>query len=63
MDKLKVVNPCPEYSASTYFLRPQLVEFSSEEMWCDWMHSRSVADIAWRSPWLNLAKMSYSMSR
>ncbi|KAF5932005.1 hypothetical protein HYC85_028176 [Camellia sinensis] len=63
MDNLKVVDPCPEYSARTYFLRPQLVEFSSKGMWCDWMHSRSTADIAWRSPWLILAKMSYSMSR
>lgn len=63
MDKLKVVDPCPKYSARTYFLRPQLVKFSSEGMWCDWMRSRSAVDIAWRSPWLNLAKMSYSMSR
>ncbi|GMP69439.1 hypothetical protein CsSME_00028702 [Camellia sinensis var. sinensis] len=34
MDKLKVVDSCPAYSARAYFFRQQLVDFANEE--CVW---------------------------
>ncbi|KAF5934200.1 hypothetical protein HYC85_030371 [Camellia sinensis] len=63
MDKLKMVDPCLEYSARAYWFCQRLVDFPNERWWCNWMCSKSAADIAWRCPWLNLIEMSYSITR
>lgn len=63
MDKLRVVDSCPSYSARSYFFRQRLVDAPDEGWWYNWMCSLSVDHIAWRCPWLNLPTMSYSMTR
>ncbi|GMP35330.1 hypothetical protein CsSME_00007805 [Camellia sinensis var. sinensis] len=45
--QLKVVDPCPMYSARAYFFHQRLVDFPTEEWLCNWMCSRSAADITW----------------
>lgn len=63
MDKLKVVDLCPAYSACSYFFRQWLVDAPDERWWCEWMCSLFANHIAWHCPWLNLPEMSYSMSQ
>ncbi|XP_028087797.1 uncharacterized protein LOC114288484 isoform X3 [Camellia sinensis] len=63
MEKLKVVDSCPAYSARGFFFRQRLVDFPNEGWWCHWMCNRSAVDIAWRCPWFDLPEMCYSMSR